>query len=123
MGATRLADSQAGATELEQSRRESWQRIIQTIALTRKVQTIQSFLPKMTFAQGMHELYLNKDHSRKLGASVVRCLLNETYYDASPAIVFSVLAPPSLDAEFALQLSAFNAHQTDVTIDFQGAKR
>ena len=71
----------------------------------------------MTFAQGMHELYLNKDHSRKLGASVVRCLLNETYYDASPAIVFSVLAPPSLDAEFALQLSAFNAHQTDVTID------
>jgi len=117
LGATRLADSQAGATELEQSRRESWQRIIQTIALTRKVQTIQSFLPKMTFAQGMHELYLNKDHSRKLGASVVRCLLNETYYDASPAIVFSVLAPPSLDAEFALQLSAFNAHQTDVTID------
>lgn len=47
----------------------------------------------------------------------MRCLLNETYYDASPSIVFSVLAPPSLDAEFVLQLAAFNAHQTDVTID------
>ena len=75
------------------------------------------FCPKWRLPRACMSSTLNKDHSRKLGASVVRCLLNETYYDASPAIVFSVLAPPSLDAEFALQLSAFNAHQTDVTID------
>lgn len=64
-------------------------------------------MSQLTYGQGMHILHLNQDKKRALRACVIRTLLNQTFYDASPTIIFSILAPPSLDAEFALHQSAF----------------
>lgn len=44
---------------------------------------------------------------RSLRACVIRTLFNVSFYDSSPGIIFSLLAPPSLDPEFSLHLSAF----------------
>lgn len=106
VGGSIKLSSQVGATELELDRRASWQRTIDNIRLlpvrwARKVKVIRSSMAKLTFSQGTHELSLNKDQYRKLRATVIRCLLNESFYDSSPGIIFSVLAPPSLDADLA----------------------
>lgn len=64
-------------------------------------------MAQLTFGQGTHTSYCNRDDKRSLRASVIRCLLNQKYYDSSPGIVFALLSPPSIDPDFALNLSAF----------------
>ena len=112
VGGSIKLSSQVGVRELELDRRASWQRTIDNIRLlpvgwARKVKIIRSSMAKLTFGQGIHELSLNKEQYRKLRAAIIRCLMNESFYDSSPGIIFSVLAPPSLDADFALHLAAF----------------
>lgn len=42
----------------------------------------------------------NRDVMRGMRATVVRCLLNETSYSASPQALVALLAPPSLELGF-----------------------
>jgi|Cyp1metagenome_2_1107374.scaffolds.fasta_scaffold35434_3 hypothetical protein len=63
---------------------------------------------KLTFGQGTHTLSLGKDDKRSLRASVIRCLLSQLFYDSSPTIIFTLLAPPAVDPEFAMHFSAFS---------------
>jgi len=100
-------------TPLENNRKSQWQSVVQLVqtiprSWNDKTAIIQSLMPKLTFGQGMHHLNLSKDNARNMRASVVRTLLNTYNYNASPHAIFALLTKPSIDPEFALQLSAFN---------------
>ena len=60
----------------------------------------------LVLGQGTHTLHLDQNLARSLRACVFRTLLNTTFYDASPGIIFSLLAPPILDPEFGLHYAA-----------------
>ena len=65
-------------------------------------------MPQLTFAQGTHQLHVGRDQVRHLRADVVRCLLDQDFYIASPWAIFALTAPPSLEPEFALQTAALS---------------
>ena len=100
-------------TPLEQSRLKEWTTVIQRIqnlpqSWATKVQIMQSVMSKLTFGQGTHFLQVSRDVLRSMRATVVRALLNAYNYNSAPNVIFALLAPPSVDPSFALQLSAFN---------------
>ena len=73
-------------------------------------------LPKLSLcrnthlnSRGVRELIrsvLLLTDSEALRASVIKSLLNTSDYSASPKVIFCLLAPPALEAEYALHLSA-----------------
>ena len=106
------ASSSHSWTPLEKSRQAAWQQTMARIfslpqGWVTKVHVCQSVMSKLTYGQGMHFLNASRDNLRSMRASVVRALLHEEHYSASPLALFALLAPPALDPAFALQLSAF----------------
>ena len=106
------ASSAHAWTAVEKDRQASWQQTMSRVFLLpqgwfTKVQVCQSVMSKLTYGQGMHFLKASRDNLRTMRASVVRALLHEEHYSASPLALFALLAPPALDPAFALQLSAF----------------
>ena len=100
-------------TPSEQKRMLEWVKVVQRIqtlpqSWNAKVSILQSIMPKLTFGQGMHVLHASKDVMRSMRATVVRALLNAYNYNPAPNVIFALLAPPSIDPAYALQLSAFN---------------
>ena len=98
-------------TELEQSRQRTWQNTTERIrhlpvCWFTKVKILQSARTQLSFGQGTHTWHLDQNLARSLRACVFRTLLNTTFYDASPGIIFSLLAPPILDPEFGLHYAA-----------------
>jgi hypothetical protein len=98
-------------TELEKSRQRTWQSTTDRIrhlpvGWFTKVKILQSTRTQLSFGQGTHTLHLDKNLARSLRACAIRTLLNTTFYDASPGIIFSLLAPPTLDPEFGLHYAA-----------------
>ena len=112
VGASMKFDAKKEWTALEKERKARWQSTVQNVGLLpvgwfTKVKIIQSTMSQLTFGQGTHTLHCNRDDKRGLRATVVRSLLNRKFYDSSPGIVFALLSPPSIDPDFALNLSAF----------------
>ena len=113
VGASIKLDKKPMWTALERERRSNWQSTVENIAKLPigwfgKVKILKSTMGKLTFGQGTHTLSLAKDDKRSLRASVIRCLLNQLFYDSSPTIIFTLLAPPSVDPEFSMHLAAFS---------------
>ena len=91
-GSTKL-DKKKGWTEVEQKRAETWQKIIENVRFLpigwfQKLTIIDSIMSQLTFGQGTHKLHLPPNSATSLRATVIRTLLNATFYDASPAIIF-----------------------------------
>ena len=112
VGASMKFDANKEWTALEKERRARWKNTVKNVGLLpigwfAEVKIIQSTMSQLTFGQGTHTLHCNRDDKRSLRASVVPCLLNQKFYDSSPSIVFTLLSPPSIDPDFALNLSAF----------------
>lgn len=100
-------------TPLEQQRMLGWTKVVQRIqnlpqSWQIKVRILQSVMSKLSFGQGMKTLQVSKDVMRSMRATVVRALLSAYNYNSAPNVIFALLAPPSVDPAFALQLSAFN---------------
>lgn len=98
-------------TDLEQSRADNWKLSVSNerflpISWQQKVSIIQSIMAQLTFGQGTHQLHLTPPKITSLRAVVIRTLLNADFYDASPAIIFTILAKPSIEPEFAMQTAA-----------------
>ena len=72
-------------------------------------------MSQLTFGQGTHKLHLPPNSATSLRATVIRTLLNATFYDASPAIIFTILAKPSVDPEFALNVAAIQLFIRSIT--------
>ena len=84
-------------TQLEQQRQSKWQTTVSNVGLLpvgwfSKVRLLQSTMSQLTYGQGMHILHLNQDKKRALRACVIRTLLNQTFYDASPTLHQSAFA-------------------------------
>ena len=98
-------------THLEQQRQDKWQSTMARIRFVpkgwfTKVKLMQKYTSQLTWGQGTHSLSLSVNRQRALRASVIKSLLNVTDYSASPKVIFCLLAPPALEAEYALHLSA-----------------
>ena len=112
-GGTVKMSQKACWSQLEQSRATKWNRTVNTIrhlpvGWFTKVTCVQRAMPQLTFAQGTHQLHVGRDQVRHLRADVIRCLLDQDFYIASPWAVFALIAPPSLEPEFALQNAALS---------------
>ena len=97
---------------IEQKRLVDWTKVVQRVqnlpqSWQVKTHILQSVMSKLTYGQGMKMLHVSKDTMRSMRATVVRALLNTWNYNSAPNIIFSFLAPPSIDPAFALPLSAF----------------
>ena len=111
VGGSIKLDNKHHWTDLEQSRAEQWKQSIQNIrplpiSWQEKSTIAQSFMSQFTFGQGTHKLYLTSKKTTHLRATVIRTLLNTDFYDASPAIIFTLLTKPSIEPEFASNLAA-----------------
>ena len=101
---------------LEQQRSHKWLRTVANVGHMpvgwfTKVKVLRATMSQLTYAQGTHVLPVARDHMRHLRATVVRALFHVRDYSLSPHAVFALLAPPSLEPNFALQLSAFQLTQ------------
>ncbi len=100
-------------TQLEQQRQDKWQSTMARIRYVpkgwfSKVKIMQNYTSQLTWDQGTHSLSLSVNRQRSLRASVIKSLLNVTDYSASPKVIFCLSAPPALEAEYALHLSALS---------------
>ena len=98
-------------TVLEKKRASKWCETVSNIGKLpfgwfAKVKKIQQVMPQLTNGQGTHALAASWVTLRSLRAECVRSLLGTKDYSASPLMVFTLLAPPSLEPEFALQYAA-----------------
>ncbi len=108
VGGSIKLDNKSSWTKLEEERVNKWKSTVCNIRALptgwfTKVKILKATSTQVTWGQGTHKML----SLRGLRACVVRTLLNETFYDASPGIIFSILAPPSIDPDFSLHLSAF----------------
>ena len=71
--------------------------------------TLQQRIPQVSWGHGTHKLAFTKPELRTMRANTVRRLLNADDYCASPLMIFTILAPPSLDPEFCWHFSAMRA--------------
>ena len=71
----------------------------------------QQLLSKLTWGQGTHELSIPKSRLQTMRASITRAVLRIKYYSLTPMVLFSVVAPPTLEPLFALQFAALQALQ------------
>ena len=106
-------DKKKGWTEVEQKRAETWQKRIENIRFLpigwfQNLTLIDRIMSRLTFGQGTHKLHLPSQSATSLRATVIRTVLNATFYDASPAIIFTILAKPSVDPEFALNIATIH---------------
>ena len=58
---------------------------------------IQSVMFQLTFGHGTHTSHITPQQLTNLRATVIRTLLNADLYDASPCIIFTILAQPSIE--------------------------
>ena len=63
-------------------------------------------MSQLTIGQGTHSLHLTPANTTNLRATVICSLFNSTFYDCSPAIIFTLLAKPFIEPEFSLNLAA-----------------
>ena len=122
VGASIKLDKKPAWTQLERDRKEKWQSTIHNsgkrpVGWFSKVKIIQSTMGKLTFGQGTHTLHMGKDDKRSLTASIIRCLLNQHLYDSSPAIIFTILSPPTVDPDFPYILQLFRSYAECVPRD------
>ena len=111
VGGSIKINQKSGWTGLEKSRICTWTKSIENVRLLpiswqQKVQIIQSLMSQLTFGQGTHQLHVTPQNATSLRATVIRALLNSTFYDASPAIIFTVLSKPAIEPVFAMHLAA-----------------
>ena len=102
-------------SQLEQEKAAKWSASVANIRRLpvgwfTKVTWLQRVFPQLTWAQGTHRLVLPRDQARTLRAKVVRALLDIDDYSASPHVMFALLAPPSHEPEFAMNLSALRRY-------------
>lgn len=112
VGGSVKLDNKQSWTKLEEERVDKWKTTVACIRALptgwfTKVNILKATSTQLTWGQGTHKLHFNPQFLRTLRACVIRTLLNVSFYDASPGIIFSVLAPPSIDPDYALNLSAF----------------
>ena len=112
VGGSIKLDNKSSWTKLEEERVTNWKSTVGNIRALptgwfTKVNILKASSSQLTWGQGTHKLNFSSQTLRGLRACVIRTLLNESFYDCSPGIIFSILAPPSLDPEFSLHLSAF----------------
>ena len=98
-------------TELEQTRADKWKITVGNVrslpvSWQQKVHILQSCMSQLTFGQGTHQLHIASQTLTTLRATVIRTLLNRNFYDASPGIIFTILATPSIEPEFAMHCAA-----------------
>ena len=107
-------------TQLEQQKASKWSDSVANVRRLpvgwfTKVQWLQQVSSQLTWAQSSHRLALSRDVARSLRSKVVRALLDTDHYSASPYVVFALLAPPSLEPECAMQLSALRLFMHSVS--------
>ena len=112
VGGSVKLDNKSSWTKLEEERVNKWKFTVGNIRALptgwfTKVKILKATSTQLTWGQGTHKLNFTLQTLRSLRACVIRTLLNTTFYDASPGIIFSILTPPSVDPEFSLHLSAF----------------
>ena len=111
VGGSVKINKKKGWTEFEQSRANTWKNSVSNIRFLpisrqQKAHMIQSVMSQLTFGHGTHSLHITPQQLTNLCATVIRTLPNADYYDASPCIIFTILAQPSLAPEFAMQVAA-----------------
>ena len=98
VGGSIKLDNKSSWTKLEEGRVTKWKSTVGNIRTLptgwfTKVNVLKASSSQLTWGQGTRKLNFSSQTLRGLRACVIRTLLNESFYDCSPGIIFSILFP------------------------------